>query len=139
MATQLVFPISRRFHTTELGLEIPCILERNAVQVKVSAKVDPGSEYCLFSREAADELGIDVLDGPPVRLSTLAGGLTANSHWLTLHTLGVRFESLVLFHPAYGTGRNILGRRGWLNNLHMALTMDDEMIHLKSLVDAEES
>ncbi len=139
MATQLVFSISQRFKTTDAGIVIPCTLERNATQVKITAKVDPGSEYCLFSREAADELGIDVLDGPPVHLSTLAGGLTANAHWVTLHTLGLRFESFVLFHPAYDTDRNLLGRRGWLNNLNMALTMDDEMIHLKSLVDAEES
>jgi hypothetical protein len=132
MATQLIFPISYRFENTDVGIVIPCMVECNAVQAKFHAKVDPGSEYCLFSRELADELGIEVLDGLPVRLSTLADGLTANAHWVTLHTLGIRFESFVLFHPAYGADRNILGRRGWLNNLHMALTMDNEMIHLKS-------
>lgn len=139
MATQLIFPVSHRFETTDAGLVIPCMLERNAVQAKLYAKVDPGSEYCVFTRELADELGIEVLDGLPVRLSTLTGVFTANAHWVTLHTLGIRVESFVLFHPAYGADRNILGRRGWLNNLHMALTMDDEMIHLKSLVEAEES
>ncbi len=139
MTTQLHFSVSRRFKTTALGIIIPCALELNGRLSRFEAKVDPGSEYCLFSRESADDLGIDVLDGPPVRLSTLAGGLTANAHWVTLHTLGISFESLVLFHPAYGTDRNLLGRRGWLNNLHMALTMDDEIIHLKSLIDVEEA
>lgn len=139
MTTQLHFSVSRRFKTTALGIIIPCALEYNALLAGFEAKVDPGSEYCLFARELADELGIEVLEGPPVRLSTLTGGLTANAHTVILHTLGLRFESLVLFHPAYGADRNLLGRRGWLNNLHMALTMDDEMIHLKSLAEAEES
>ena len=80
MATQLVFPISHRFETTDVGIIIPCMLERNGVQAKFHAKVDPGSEYCLFSREVAEELEVDVLDGPPVQLSTLAGSFTANAH-----------------------------------------------------------
>ncbi|MBI1761701.1 MAG: hypothetical protein HYR56_09730 [Acidobacteria bacterium] len=97
MITQLHFSVSRRFKTTALGILIPGALERNGVRAGFEAKVDPGSEYCLFSRELADQLGIEVLDGLPVRLSTLAGGLTANAHWVTLHTLGLSFESFCCF------------------------------------------
>jgi hypothetical protein len=95
------------------------------------ARVDPGGEYCIFQRELADELGIDVLEGPPVRISTLAGGFTAYAHTVVLTTFGIHFESTVLFMAGFGVPRNILGRIGWLNALHLGLTMDDEMIYLK--------
>lgn len=112
---------------------IPCALEYNDSQAKFEAKVDPGCEFCLFTREVADQLSIKVEDGYATRLSTLTGNFTAYAHTVMLHTLGISFESLVLFNPAYGTRRNLLGRVGWPNNLHMALTMDDEMIYLKSI------
>ncbi|MEP7342884.1 MAG: hypothetical protein ABI977_34465 [Acidobacteriota bacterium] len=130
MEFQLSFPIRRRFQTTEVGILIPCSLERNGIIMDFKAKVDLGSEYCLFQREVADELEIEVEDGVPVRLGTLAGSLTAFAHTVVVNTFELEFESTVLFNPAYGTNRNILGRIGWLNNLHFGLTMDDEMIYL---------
>src|SRR5215210_9174445 len=130
MDFQLSFPICRRFQTTEIGIVIPCRLERNGIVVNFGAKVDPGSEYCLFRREVADNLQIEVEDGVPVRLGTLAGSLTGFAHTVVISTFELEFESTVLFNPAYGTNRNILGRIGWLNNLHLGLTMDDEMIYL---------
>ncbi len=130
---QLTFPIKRQFRTTQQGITIPVSLTQNTFTVTCYAKVDPGGEYCLFQRELADDLQIDVLEGLPVKLDTLAGSLTGYTHTVELITFGLAFESVVLFTPAYGMKRNILGRRGWLNNLHMALTMDDEAIYLKSI------
>lgn len=127
---QLSFPIRRRFQATDIGIVIPCSLERNGIIVDLDAKVDPGAEYCLFKREVAESLQIEVEDGFPVPLSTLAGTLTGFAHTVVLKTFELQFESTVLFNPAYDAGRNILGRIGWLNNLHLGLTMDDEMIYL---------
>lgn len=95
-----------------------------------TAKVDTGSEYCLFQRELAEELGIEVEAGFPVELGTLAGSFTGYAHTVILSTFEISFESIVLFSPSERTKRNILGRVGWLNNLHLGLTMDDEMIYL---------
>ena len=130
MEFQLNFPIRRRFESTDVGISIPCSLRRNEITVDFKAKVDPGSEYCLFRREVADELNIEVEDGLPVRLGTLAGSLIGFAHTVVINTFELEFESTVLFNPAYGTNRDILGRIGWLNNLHFGLTMDDEMIYL---------
>ena len=130
MEFQLNFPIRRRFETSDVGILIPCSLERNGITVDLNAKVDLGSEYCLFRREVADELEIEVEDGVPVRLGTLAGSFTCFAHTVVVNTFELKFESTVLFNPAYGTNRDILGRIGWLNNLHFGLTMDDEMIYL---------
>ena len=133
MARQLSFPVSYYFKMTETGIEIPFALELNGKRVDANAKVDPGSKYCLFRRELGEDLGIDVLSGTKTMLSTLTGTFSAYGHWVTLHTLKLEFDSFVLFHSEYEVSRNLLGRVGWLNNTHFALTMDDEMIHLKSL------
>jgi hypothetical protein len=132
MTYQLNFPIRYRFKTTEVGITIPFSLKQGEWRVSGEAKVDTGSEFCFFQRELADRLRIDVEDGFPIRLSTLTGGLTAYAHTVELDTLGIRFESLVLFTSAYGTTRNILGRQGWLEHLHLALTMNDETVYLDS-------
>ncbi|MDQ3010719.1 MAG: retropepsin-like domain-containing protein [Acidobacteriota bacterium] len=137
MSHQLTFSIKNFFRTTEVGLAIPVGLERNHLSTFREAKIDTGSHYCLFQREVADDLEIEVLDGYPFYLTTLAGGFTAYAHTVVLDTFGIRFESTVMFIPAYGTTRNILGRKGWLENLNMALTMDDEAIYLSSLSSNE--
>ncbi|HWQ34238.1 MAG TPA: aspartyl protease family protein [Blastocatellia bacterium] len=120
-----------------MGIVVPFSLGSNGLEVFGEARVDTGSEYCLFQREIADELQIEVEDGFLVRLSTLIGNFTAYAHTVNLNVLGIRFESTVLFTPAYGTTRNLLGRAGWLNNLHLALTMDDEMIYLNPAYSQE--
>lgn len=130
MEFQLNFPLRRRFQTTDVGIVIPCSLERNGIIVDTSAKVDLGAEYCLFNRDLAESLQIEVEDGFPISLSTLAGSFTGFAHTVVLNTFDFQFESTVLFNPAYDAGRNILGRIGWLNNLNLGLTMDDEMIYL---------
>ncbi len=130
MPYQLDFPIQYHFESNKTGILIPCLLTRNGCRVTLEAKVDPGSEYCLFRREIAESLQIEVEDGVPVPLSTLAGSLIGLAHTVVLNTFDLQFESTVLFNPARNAGRNILGRVGWLNNLHLGLTMDDEMIYL---------
>lgn len=138
MDYKLIFPIKYQFKTTEIGVTIPFSLKLNEREVDGRAKVDTGSEFCLFQREIADELGIEVEDGFPLSITTLSGGFTTYAHTVQINTLGIIFESTVLFTPSYGTTRNILGRRGWLENLHLALTMDDETIYLRSIYSLDE-
>jgi len=114
MSHQLTFSIKNFFRTTKVGIAIPVSLERNNLSTFREAKIDTGSQYCLFQREIADDLEIEVQDGYPFYLTTLAGNFTAYAHTVVLDTFGIRFESTVMFLPAYGTTRNILGRKGWL-------------------------
>jgi predicted aspartyl protease len=137
MAHQLNFSIRHHFVTPDFGITVPVQLERDGRITFCEARVDTGSEYCFFQRELADALGLDVLEGEAVNINTLAGRLTAYAHTVELETLGIRFESVVLFTAAYGSPRNLLGRRGWLNNLHLGLTMDDETIYLNPAYGSE--
>lgn len=130
MSYQLNFAQRHHFRTTDIGITIPVTLKRNELIALCQAKVDTGCDYCIFQQEIATQLDIDVMDGEPIKLATLAGTVAAYAHTIELETLGVSFESTVLFSAAPRLPRNILGRIGWLNNLHLALTMNDEMIYL---------
>ncbi len=130
MSYQLSFSLRHHFNTTEIGITIPVRLMRNNLVALCNAKIDTGSDYCFFQYELAEELGIEVESGALVTIGTLAGKLTTYAHTIELYTLGIAFESTVLFAANPGAPRNILGRVGWLENIHLALTMDDEMIHL---------
>lgn len=77
MPYQLTFSVKQNFRTAASGITIPFSLERSGIAVFSNSKVDNGGEYCLFQRELADELEIEVEDGTPVLLNTLTGSFTA--------------------------------------------------------------
>jgi hypothetical protein len=133
MAYQLTFDIKHRFKTTDSGITIPVSLAADGYNVVCDAKVDMGAERCLFQRELADHLNLELESGVFARFGTLAGTVPAYGHRITIETLGIAYESLIFFHIAYGMPRNLLGIGGWMEHLHLAVTMDDGTIYLKSI------
>jgi hypothetical protein len=58
------------------------------------------------------------------------GSLIAFGHSVTLHTLGLEFDSVVYFAADYGLERNLLGREGWLQKVRLAIIDYDSTIYL---------
>jgi len=137
MSYQLDFKIKYRYQNAPAGIAIPVSLTVGDLSTEVNAKLDTGAEFCFFQREIAEDLGLDVESGDLLRMATLVGSLTAYGHRVKLHTLGLAFESEVFFAAVYGMPRNLLGRRGWLEHLHLALMMDDETIYFNSIYPTE--
>jgi len=75
-------------------------------------------------------LGIPIEQGIPIRLGGLAGSLDAFGHEVTLQTGDIAFQSLVYFAKYPGLQRNLLGRRGWLRNLRLAVIDYDNLLYL---------
>lgn len=86
-----------------------------------SAKVDSGSEVCLFEREIADILEIDVESGYREYFGTLTSRIVAFQHEIELETLGLQFQTRVYFAEDYNIHRNLLGRRGFLQLVKIGL------------------
>ena len=103
------------------GITIEAVLRYGGLETACEAKVDTGSEVCLFGRSFADALEIDVESGYREVFSTLAGGLIAYGHEVELETLGLRFQSYVYFAESYAVRRNLLGRQGWLQLVMLGL------------------
>jgi hypothetical protein len=132
MATQLSF--TEEFHYTDdlSGISIPVVLSYGDKSRRVQAKVDTGGEVCLFSREDGMLLDVPIELGIPITLSSLGGDVEAFGHEVLLQTGNLIFQSIVYFAKYPGLPRNILGRRGWLRNLKLAVVDYDNLLYLSA-------
>lgn len=112
------------------GIPLPVRLTYAGTVIDVLAKVDTGATVCLFSYEDGIDLGIPIEQGIPLRLGGLTGSLEAFGHEVTLQTGDIAFQSLVYFAKFPGLQRNLLGRRGWLRNLKLAVIDYDNLLYL---------
>ena len=118
---QLSFQTKAEFKSLETGITIKAILRLENIEFTTRAKVDTGSEICLFKREIGEYLEIDIETGFKKKLITLAGGLTAFGHYVELETLGLKFDTMVYFAADYALQRNLPGRQGWLQLIKFGL------------------
>ncbi len=130
MPHQLNFALHHYYKTSDLGITIEVILSSGSRQFQTEAKVDTGSQLCLFEREIGEYLGIDIESGLRKSLSTLAGNLTAFGHEVTLQTLGLTFDTFIYFAESKTLQRNLLGRQGWLQLVRLAVIDYDSEIYL---------
>jgi hypothetical protein len=130
MPYQLSFAIRETYDTRLDGITIEARLGLGANSVICQAKIDTGGQVCLFMREIADTLGIDVETGHRRVFNTLAGSLMAYGHTVSLTTLGLEFDSLVYFATDYGLPRNLLGSEGWLQKVSFAVVDYDGTLYL---------
>ncbi len=121
MNYHLDYSVKHIYDSRKVGISIKTTLRRNDSFVAVNAKIDTGAEFCLFGREYAEALNIEVETGYQKNLSTLAGDLSAFGHYVELETLGLKFDSLVYFANDYALNRNLLGRQGWLQLIRFGL------------------
>ncbi|MGE0129389.1 MAG: hypothetical protein AB7U82_15030 [Blastocatellales bacterium] len=131
MAHSLTFNLRHQYSSLENGIYVQTVLVYGDKTAFCRAKIDTGSEVCLFQRDLADMLSIEVESGYRKEFSTLtSGGLIAYGHSVTLQTLGLEFDAFVYFAAEHGLPRNILGREGWLQNVRLAVVDYDAEIYL---------
>ena len=131
----LSFAITYHYPETEPGITVPVILSCGGLSYNASAKVDPGAELCLFSREIGEELALPVETGLPTTLDSLGGSVPAFGHEVTLQTCGLFFTSIVYFAKHPGLRRNLLGQQGWLRRLRIAIVDYDNLLYLSHYDD----
>ena len=135
MAFQIDFQAKENYQSLEAGITIGAVLRYGNSETFCAAKIDTGSQVCLFTRILADSLEIDVESGFRETFSTLAGGITAYAHEVELETLGLRFQSYVYFAESYAIQRNLLGRQGWLQLVTLGLNDYKSELYLSSNIE----
>jgi hypothetical protein len=109
---------------------LPLIVVSGEERVKCEAKLDTGADFCLFSREVADGLHLEVESGQRQRFGTITGSFYGYGHEVMLITFDIAFEATVFFVAEYGLPRNFLGRHGWLQQVRLGLVDYDAEIFL---------
>src|SRR5438105_4786443 len=114
MSFQLSFARSFVYDTSKEGITVPIALKLISREVSLEAKIDTGAGCCIFARQYAEAIGIDVETGLPQKISTATGTFITYGHDVTLSVLDYEFDSTVYFAQDLAFHRNVLGRTGWL-------------------------
>jgi hypothetical protein len=130
MNYSLNFDLLFEYSTLKDGITIPVGLRLNGLSVNCEAKVDTGAQVCLFERELGESLGLNIESGHRRPLETLTGSFTAYGHTVTLHTVGLNFDSMVYFAATDHLPRNLLGREGWMQKICLAIVDYDSALYL---------
>jgi hypothetical protein len=133
MSHQLHFAQPHLYDIRKSGISIPLVLRVGNLTVKLDAKLDTGSIYCIFERYISEELGLRNEEGYQQRVSTITGSFTTYGHEVTLSMLGLEFNSMVFFAEDDSYQRNVIGRHGWLNKVQVGIIDYEGKLYLGSL------
>jgi hypothetical protein len=127
---QISFRQSYYYPTEKEGITLRAELQANQRRLEVETKLDTGAAFCLFERNYAEGLGIEVESGYKRRLHTPTGSFDAYGHEVTLKTLDLEFDLTVFFAADYAIQRNLLGRN-WLRLVRLGLVDYEGLLYLK--------
>jgi len=117
------------------SIEVPVTLRFGDRTVSFPAQVDTGATFCVFERGYAETLGLSVESGTPLRFSTATGDFDAYGHTIKLETLRYSFDVTVYFAAQDSFRRNVLGRRGWLDQLRLGIVEYESRLFLSRYDD----
>jgi hypothetical protein len=118
------------------GIFVPVVPIRGNETIELTASIDTGASFCLFSREYARALNINIETGEPRTFSTANSKLEAFGHVVIIRVLGIDAEALVFFFADENINKNVLGRRGWLDRLRFGLLEYEQKLFV-SVYDGE--
>ena len=113
------------------GVSVTAELRLGNLTVSVDAKIDTGAENCIFSRDCAARLGLDIESGELQQFNTVTGSFWTYSHRVNLIVAGYEFDSLIYFAADDSFNRNVLGRFGWLDRMIIGLNDYEGKLYLR--------
>ncbi len=132
MPYDLAFDTLLNYDTGVPGISIEVELRVDDSSVLVSAKVDTGSDRCIFARNVGEQLGFEIESGELQVFGTATGSFVAYGHPITLITAGYEFDSTVYFASDESFDRSVLGRFGWLDRMVLGVNDYDGKLYLSS-------
>lgn len=139
MPHKLTFSALHLYNSEEPGITLPVRLICGAGVVDLIAKLDTGATHCIFRRNYADSLDIDVETGEETKIETASGWFIAYGHEVSIIALDLEFQATAYFAKEYGITRNVLGRQGWLNRVRLGLVDYDGKLYVSHYNDDSES
>jgi hypothetical protein len=129
------FRESFNYSRSESGIEVPISLVNAGRTVRLLAKIDTGAAFCIFQREYAEQLGLDVETGIRLTMSTATGSFETYGHTVTLTCFDWSFETCLYFAAETQFSRNVVGRVGWLQYLRIGIIDHDALLLLSHYDD----
>lgn len=100
------------------------------------ACIDTASTFCLFQRQYAGALGIEVEAGEPMIVRGVTNRVRGYQHFVNIRISDIEFQSAVLFYEDSGKRLpNLLGIRGFLEHLRLAIVYSDSRLFVSPYSD----
>lgn len=130
MSFQLTFDRLLKYDPGQPGIAIEVILRFNRDEVRCEAKMDTGSTFSIFARKIGEDLGLGIEDGIKQLVGTVTGTFVVYLHQVTLSVSGFELDALVGFAADGAFQRNVLGRRGFLDQTVLGLVDYEGQLYL---------
>ncbi|MCY7345089.1 MAG: retropepsin-like domain-containing protein [Pyrinomonadaceae bacterium] len=130
MAYTIEFEKLISYEAGEAGISLDVELRLGVDSIAFEAKIDTGASFCVFERKHGEEIGIEVETGLRNRVGTATGSFRVFGHQLTLTIENYEFDAMVYFAEDENFNRNVLGRRGGLENLRIGIIDYDGKLYL---------
>jgi len=130
--------VSYQLHFTELvnydagqpSITVPVTLSVRQARVHCDAKVDTGSSNCILARNLGEELGLDIETGLRLLVGTVTGNFVVYLHEVNVSLASLEFSGLVGFAEDNEFQRNVLGRRGFIEQMTLGLVDYEGKLYL---------
>ncbi len=130
MRHQLSFTELVNYDAGRPSITVPITLSVSQTRVDCDAKVDTGSSNCIFARTLGEELGLDIEAGLRLLVGTVTGNFVAYLHEVNLSLASFEFSGLVGFAEDKEFRRNVLGRRGFIEQMTLGLVDYEGKLYL---------
>lgn len=136
MTYRLTFSKSHKYDPGDNSITVPVTLSVGQEVIDFPAKIDTGSVFCIFQREYGEALSLNIESGIPERVGTVTGSsFQTYGHEVSLSVLGFQFDVIVYFASDYGFRRNVLGRRGWIQQVRLGIIDYDGELYVSKYDD----
>ncbi|MEO8433931.1 MAG: aspartyl protease family protein [Pyrinomonadaceae bacterium] len=130
MSFQLSFRELVNYDAGRPSITVPITLSVSQTRVDCDAKIDTGSSNCIFARNLGEELGLDIETGLRLLVGTVTGNFVAYLHEVNLSLASFEFSGLVGFAEDREFRRNVLGRRGFVEQIVLGLVDYEGKLYL---------
>ncbi len=130
MAYKIEFEKFIQYDAGKAGITVPVELRLGLNSIVFEAKLDTGASFCVFERRYCVALGLQVETGLRNTVGTATGFFTAFGHNVTLIIEDYEFDVMVYFAEDEDFKRNVLGRRGAIENLKICVIDYDGKLYL---------
>lgn len=130
MSFQLSFRELVNYDAGRPSITVPITLSVSQTRVDCDAKIDTGSSNCIFARNLGEELGLDIETGLRLLVGTVTGNFVAYLHEVNLSLASFEFSGLVGFAEDKEFRRNVLGRRGFVEQIVLGLVDYEGKLYL---------
>lgn len=135
MGYELRFSENHKYDSSTAGISLPVVLKAGEKRIELLANIDTGATDCLFERGYGEALGLRVEEGVRQTYSTANSRFEAYGHEISIQVLGTETVLTAYFYADSSIGRNVLGRRGWLDRLRIGLVDYEQMVYIADYND----